>query len=83
MRIQKKDPANKMVKEAKKTSANFTMLPLDTTIDVVAVTTDKTYIFEMSFGKWLRIERKPGVRYSAFQKGFAQFPEAVRTEYKN
>lgn len=82
MRVQKK-PENKLVKEGKRSSSVYVQLPLDTQIDVVAVTTDKTYIFEMSFGKWLRIEKKPGVRYSAFQKGFAQFPEAIRTEYKN
>lgn len=84
MRMQSKPTASKLVKETKKSASAYVSLPYDTAIDVVAVTTDGTeYIFEMSFGQWLKINKKPGVRYSSFQKGFAQFPNAIRTEYKN
>lgn len=74
----------RVVRETKKKQSDFVQLPLDTAIDVVAKTTDgKVYIFEMSFGQWLKINKKPGVHYSAYQKGFASFPGAIRTTYKN
>ena len=81
MRMKKATTA-KLVKETRKTQAAFVQLPLDTAIDVVAFARDgKTYIFELSFGQWLKMDKKPGVRYSAYQKGFAQIPDAIRTNY--
>lgn len=73
----------RLKRETKKTAAAFVQLPLNTIIDIVAVTKDQTYIFEMSYGDWLRIKKKPGVKYLAFQKGYAAFPGAIRTEYKH
>lgn len=68
----------KLVKETKKAANDNTLLPLDTIIDVIAQKDDVTIIKEMSFGQWLVLEKKDGFRYSAFQKGFAQFPDAIR-----
>lgn len=82
MRMQKKTTTAKLVKETKKAKTDYVQLPLDTTIDVVAFARDgKTYIFELSFGQWLKMDKKPGVQYSAYQKGFAQIPDAIRTNY--
>lgn len=75
------DP-NKTVKETKKPASDYHAIPNDARIDVVAITQDKTYIFEMAFGQWLKIHKKEGVQYIAYQKGAAQFPDAIRTEYK-
>ena len=79
----KKKEIFKVVKEEKKPATEYTILPHNTTIDVVAITQDKTYIFAMSFGDWLKIKKKPGVQYIAYQQGAAQFPEAIRTDYFN
>lgn len=82
--MQRKATTAKLVKETKRAQTAYVQLPLDTAIDVVAEATDgKTYIFELSFGQWLKINKKPGVRYSAYQKGFAQIPGAIRTTYNN
>lgn len=80
MARQKKETV-KIVKEPKKPATEYTTLQLNTTVDVVAITQDKTYIFAMSYGQWLKINKKPGVQYIAYQEGAAQFPEAIRTDY--
>lgn len=82
MKKPKAPEPNKIVKETKKPASDYHAIPNDARIDVVAITPDKTYIFEMAFGDWLRIKKKEGVQYIAYQLGAAQFPEAIRTEYK-
>lgn len=78
----KSAPKEKLVRETKKSAANYVELPRDTVIDVVAHTPGgKVYIFEMLFGSWLKMPKKPGFKYSAYQKGFASFPDAIRTNY--
>lgn len=68
---------------AAKKQTGFVGLPEITIVDVVAKTPDgKVYIFDMYFGEWLKIKKKPGVVYTAFQKGFSNYPDAIRTEYK-
>lgn len=67
-----------------KTATQITSLGMiaEEDVDVVAILpTGKTYIFEMKIKQWLTMKKKPGVQYSAFQKGFAQFKDAIRTEY--
>lgn len=66
-----------------KRQTTFIGLPADTIIEVVAYTPDnKSYIFEMKFSEWLTMNKKPGVSYRPFAKGFYNSPEVIRTEYK-
>jgi hypothetical protein len=81
MRNQKNVVIEKVIKEAKKKVSDFEILPSNTTIEVVAITQDKTYIFDMTIEQWRKITKKPGVQYLSYQKGFSKFKDAVRTEY--
>lgn len=83
MKKQNNEVVNKLIKETKK-SVDYQLLPNSTIIECVAVTADGTeYIFDITFGQWMTIKKKPGVQYFPFQKGFAQFRNAIRTTYNN
>lgn len=69
---------------AKAKSVEFTSIPSDTIIEVVAVIPDgSVYIFDMTHHKWQTMKKKTGVHYYPFQKGFSSFKGAIRTEYKD
>lgn len=74
---QSKPKAVKLVKESKKASNENSILPLDTTIEVVREGDGNIVVAEMSYGQWLIFKKTPGFRYSAFQKGFSSFPGAI------
>lgn len=66
---------------AKRQTGNY-QLPPGTVIEVVAYTPDdKSYIFEITFGEWLTMKRKPGVYYRAFEKGYYSARDAIRVDY--
>lgn len=83
MRTAKKvDPANKQVKAAKKTAANYDILPSNTVIEVIAITANGTeYIFDLTIEQWKTIVKKPGVQYLSYKKGSSQFKNAIRVDY--
>jgi len=69
---------------AKAKPTEYSVLPYDTIIEVVAVVTDgSVYIFDVTLHKWQTLKKKPGVHYYPFQKGFSSFKDAIRTEYKD
>jgi hypothetical protein len=81
MKKQKNPVIDKLVKETKK-SVEYQVLPSNTTVEVVAILADgTTYIFDMTIDQWAKIDKKPGVQYLPYQKGFAQFKDAIRTNY--
>lgn len=68
---------------AKAKPTEYSVLPHDTTIEVVAIIPDGTvYIFDVTILKWQKMKKKPGVYYYPFQKGFSSFKDAIRTDYK-
>lgn len=68
---------------AKAKPTEYSALPYDTIIEVVAVALDgKAYIFDITIQKWQKMKKKPGVHYYPFQKGFSSFKDVIRTEYK-
>lgn len=69
-----------------KRQSTYQGLPPETIIEVVAISNfaqpnEKNYIFEIKFGDWLTMKRKPGVYYRAYEKGFTNPRDAIRIDY--
>lgn len=56
-----------------KQNNNFSLLPDDTMIDVVATKGDKVYVQTMTFGQAKAIKKKEGWYYQNFQIGFHNY----------
>ena len=52
----------------------YTGLPPDTIIEVIAIKKDEIHLAEMTIEQFQNIKKKPDFIYKAFQKGFSQFP---------
>jgi len=52
----------------------YTGLPPDTIIEVIAIKKDEIHLAEMTIEQFQNIKKKPDFIYKAFQKGYSQFP---------
>lgn len=64
----------------RKTEPN--LFPPETIIEVISITQNgSVFIFDIKFKDWLTIKKKTGVVYTAYQKGYSSYSNAVRLDY--
>ena len=69
-----------------KRQSTYQGLPPETVIEVVAISNfatpeEKSFIFDIKFGDWLTMKKKPGIYYRAYEKGFYSPRDAIRIDY--
>lgn len=65
----------------KKTTKDFQLIPDDTIIEIIAKGGGKVFIFDIRYKDYLKMERKKGYTYQAYEKGRSAYKEAIRMEY--